>query len=99
MESTIDRRTTQPRNYFVVARRWPLALLCGLLLACSALAQEQGRPEPLPTPDEMSAEAPAAQKAPDPNEAVPPCVWPPCVPMDSMATLEPSSNMPSSSMV
>lgn len=40
MERTIGRRTTPPRKHFAAARRWPLALLCGLLLAGSALAQD-----------------------------------------------------------
>lgn len=40
MEITTGRRTTPPRNHFAAARRWPLALVCGLLLlAGSASAQ------------------------------------------------------------
>ena len=66
MRRTIGGRTVQLQHYFAAARRWPLALICALLLACGARAQER-RPEPEPTPDVQPAEASAAEKAPDPN--------------------------------
>jgi hypothetical protein len=67
MKITTGRRAAPPRNHFVTARRWPLALLCGLLLlAGSAFAQDDSaRRAPAP-------EASETQKAPDPNEAVTP---------------------------
>jgi hypothetical protein len=65
MKSTTGRRTNTPRNHFTAARRWPLALLCGLLLlAGSAFAQDD------PTRQAPAPEASETQKAPDPNEAV-----------------------------
>src|SRR5215207_616292 len=58
-------RATPPRNHFAAARRWPLALLCGLLLlAGSAFAQDD------PARQAQAPEASETQKAPDPNEAV-----------------------------
>src|SRR5829696_3368735 len=71
MRRTIGRRTGQLPYNSAAARRWPLALICALLLACGSLAQER-RPEPPPTPDVQPAEASAAEKAPDPNQAVAP---------------------------
>src|SRR5215204_4451644 len=65
MKIITGRRTTPPRNHFTAARRWPLALVCGLLLlAGSAFAQDDSTRQ-APTP-----EASETQKAPDPNEAV-----------------------------
>lgn len=65
MKITTGRRTNTPRNHFTAARRWPLALLCGLLLlAGTAFAQDDAARQ-APTP-----EAEETQKALDPNEAV-----------------------------
>ena len=56
-------RTTPRGTHFATARRWPLALLCGLLLLTgSAFAQNDStRRAPAPAASET-------QKAPDPNE-------------------------------
>lgn len=41
MEITTGGRTTPPRNHFAAARRWPLALVCGLLLLLAGSASAQ----------------------------------------------------------
>jgi len=71
MKRTIGRWTVLLRSCRATTRRSLLTLLCGLLLVSSALAQEP-RPEERPTPEPPTPEASAAQKPPDPNEALTP---------------------------
>ena len=62
-------RTTPPRNHFAAARRWPLALLCGLLLLAGSASAQDGSARQAPAP-----EASEARKALAPHEPVTPDV-------------------------
>ena len=55
MKISTGGRTTPPGNHFATARRWPLALLCGLLLLTgSAFAQDDStRRAPAPEASDM----------------------------------------------